>query len=1020
MDGWSRTHLSAGSIINVVSGKKINSSHYVVDNHSGFVVLWPDILVSSTLLADSFSCMRRSVLSDRVKKVGSFNKALVNGKILHEVFQKALVGGDFSEEFLFSTLSSLVTLNLDVIYLLDMDENTALQELKSFIPNFINFWKEFISQTTPNPQPASAFTSTKTLSGSDINVTQVLDIEENIWSPKYGLKGKIDVSARTSFFDKDLNCSRKTVSPIELKTGKPFLNLSHTAQTSLYSLMMSDRYDIDVFLGILYYCKGEQVYQVKAARSEFQSMIMGRNEMAVYMNEKNQTLPPMLKNEFRCKYCFDQDTCFVYHKTLEGGTRETSALGDLFDSKTSFITEKHSAFFRHWENLITLEEKQNENNSHELWTMGAVEREKKSGKCLANLVLLESISETGGGICGYYYKLGPSKLRPKSPLNLCQLASGDSIVVSTMNDHYAVAIGYLTEINPEFVIVGVDRSLTAAFKRCRDFSSISAPGVQDDTNIDPKEVGDILCRIDKEDPTGSSKSARFNLISLFTKDGDENTRSRVVDLSKPQFYPHWRQNPTISETHHDIISKHIDASGLNVDQKAAINQVLCAKDYSLILGMPGTGKTTTISRIIEVLIAAKKTVLVTSYTHSAVDTILLKLKSSGIDFLRLGNEEKVHRDIKGYLPSTSNCISETKKKMEKYLQTSVIGTTCLGVNHPLILNRKFDFCIIDEASQITLPVCLGPLRFASQFVLVGDHFQLPPVIRNEEARRKGLETSLFKYLSERHPESMVSLKLQYRMNAEIMSLSNSLIYDGRLKCASAEVSCARMKLDIESLKRSNNNWLADCLFPKKPVLFINTDALNSKEMVLGEELINECETHIIHELTKTLLNHQVSPSDIGIIAPYRSQVTNIQRELSEPSIECNTVDKYQGRDKLVTMVSFVRSNDVGTIGEIIADKRRLNVALTRAKYKLILVGSRKTLSSSKILAQLLNMLADRKCIYDLKPQVFQNQDIENITPDRQHIAKKNRMSGMNYGKSRLVRPLDLCVVENNTLVNENS
>ena len=128
------------------------------------------------------------------------------------------------------------------------------------------------------------------------------------------------------------------------------------------------------------------------------------------------------------------------------------------------------------------------------------------------------------------------------------------------------------------------------------------------------------------------------------------------------------------------------------------------------------------------------------------------------------------------------------------MEPPVVATTCLTINHPLFSRRVFDYCIVDEASQITLPVCLGPIRMSQKFVLVGDHYQLPPLVQNKEALEGGLDISLFKLLCEAHPQAVVSLEHQYRMCAEVMLLSNTLIYSGRLKCGTSSVASRRLTL----------------------------------------------------------------------------------------------------------------------------------------------------------------------------------------------------------------------------------
>lgn len=149
---------------------------------------------------------------------------------------------------------------------------------------------------------------------------------------------------------------------------------------------------------------------------------------------------------------------------------------------------------------------------------------------------------------------------------------------------------------------------------------------------------------------------------------------------------------------------------------------------------------------------------------------------------------------------------QTIEELEsRFLSPSVVATTALGIGHPLFTKRRFDYCIVDEASQIALPACLGPLRYAETFVLVGDHKQLPPLARSQAAKLAGYEESLFKRLCEAHPQAVASLTHQYRMNSEIMCLSNNLVYEGQLKCGSEEV--ANRRLEISVTASLDGSWL---------------------------------------------------------------------------------------------------------------------------------------------------------------------------------------------------------------------
>lgn len=364
------------------------------------------------------------------------------------------------------------------------------------------------------------------------------------------------------------------------------------------------------------------------------------------------------------------------------------------------------------------------------------------------------------------------------------------------------------------------------------------------------------------------------------------------------------------------------------------------------------------------------------------------LEKAGVDFLRLGSRHVIHPSLHQYTPSHTPV--HTVASLERlYLDKPVVATTCLGVKHALFSRRSFDYCIVDEASQLTLPVSLGPLRCASVFVLVGDHYQLPPLVQNQEARDRGLAVSLFRLLSEHHPNSMATLHEQYRMNSDIMLLSNTLFYNHQLRCGSVGVASSRLLLPLPAgLSAHSPAWLQKAVDPDQPVIFLDTDQLEGgrENASSGDNRVwNITEVEVVSKLVCTLLQCGVSSSQVGVVTPYRYQQLQIRealRQLVLPSsplhgtetasqlaarpaggeVEVHTVDRYQGRDKECVIVSFVRSNPRKNVGNLLCDWRRVNVALTRAKHKLILVGSRSTLPTSPSLHSLLELVTDRQLI----------------------------------------------------------
>lgn len=305
---------------------------------------------------------------------------------------------------------------------------------------------------------------------------------------------------------------------------------------------------------------------------------------------------------------------------------------------------------------------------------------------------------------------------------------------------------------------------------------------------------------------------------------------------------------------------------------------------------------------------------------------------------------------------------------------------------------------MDEASQITLPVTLGPLKRAQRFVLVGDHYQLPPLMRSTEARNSGM-SSLFKYLSESHPEAVSHLKFQYRMNKDIMKISNQLIYNFKLRCGTEYAK--ELVLDIPNIHAldevhklssqinrniicpdDENCWIRYSLNPKNSVIFLDTDNIPLSEVHKSDLVQNELETEIIYQLVQSLTMCGVSNSSIGIISPYRAQIKLLHSCFRgmKKDLEIHTVDKFQGKDKDCIIVSLVRSNRDGNIGILLRDWRRVNVTFTRAKKKLIVVGSVSTLEKCALFEEFFQIFRSNNWIYKI-PENFKDNHKFKLSQD---------------------------------------
>lgn len=436
---------------------------------------------------------------------------------------------------------------------------------------------------------------------------------------------------------------------------------------------------------------------------------------------------------------------------------------------------------------------------------------------------------------------------------------------------------------------------------------------------------------------------------------------------------------------------------LNSTQEDAVNMVLRAKDVAIVHGPPGTGKTTTLVEAIRETLMRENQVLVCAQSNMAVDWISEKLVDRGINVLRIGNPTKVNdkmlsftyerrfeahpdytqlwairkaiRDLRSHrkrgdekfhqkLESLKSRATELEIRINNELfgEARVIASTLVGSANRLLDGHKFGTLFIDEAAQALEAACWIPMRRVSRVVLAGDHCQLPPTVKSIAALKAGLGKTLMEHIVEKHPEAVTLLKIQYRMNDDIMRFSSNYFYNGEVESA-PEVKY-RSILDLDT-----------------PMTWIDTSQLDLpadsdvtfKEQFVGESFgrINKAEAevtllalqHYFNQIGKQrLLDEHI---DVGIISPYRAQVQYLRRLLMKREffkpfrrlISVNTVDGFQGQERDIIVISLVRSNDDGQIG-FLRDLRRMNVAITRARMKLIILGDKNTMTTHPFYQQL--------------------------------------------------------------------
>ncbi len=392
----------------------------------------------------------------------------------------------------------------------------------------------------------------------------------------------------------------------------------------------------------------------------------------------------------------------------------------------------------------------------------------------------------------------------------------------------------------------------------------------------------------------------------------------------------------------------------NDGQNRAVNLAVNAQDCALIHGPPGTGKTYTIARLIRALVDRGERVLLTAFTNRAVDNAVEALRDQGFeDICRVGTDTGIREDMLDLQLKTRGDPHERAAEIQN---APVVAATTASCGSRVMREQAFDVAVVDEASQLTEPAAMAGLNLADRFVLVGDHEQLPPVVQSvdpdsetldaesetdeetEAATANPLSTSLFERLIEKYPDAAVMLPTQYRMSQRIQAFSSVEFYDGALRPATGAVAAQS---------------LSELCDPTQlpPELRDQVTFLDPGGTRVGNT--NPTEADRIAEIVESFVAAGIEPEDIGVIAPFRAQVAEISRRVA---VTVDTVDRFQGSSKEIIIVSFVATGRLE--GPLFDDHRRINVALTRAKKGLVLVGDRTALAAEPFYERLLQW-ADR-------------------------------------------------------------
>jgi DNA replication ATP-dependent helicase Dna2 len=689
--------------------------------------------------------------------------------------------------------------------------------------------------------------------------------------------------------------------PVELKTGKNTdrePRFHDKVQAACYALMLAEHGE-PADTATLLYTKNATLDRSDASgdlapAKDFSTgglaEFVVRTRNEIAAMEHDAAVPTGHEADAICEYCFEQDTCMV----VAGRLDQESKAGQV----GSPVPAEERAYFDAFYRAVEAERRTVHDEYRKLWEQSAAER------AAADRALIDLEP------CGRHERDdGRWELRARRPDGaVSKLRAGDVALASEGDPVGGRAeLARIRELGDE-VVVTADEPL--ALRRL---------------DVYPSELG-----VDRD------------LLALHDAvlKGAPERKGLLLGRREPSFADRGGEQTYISN---------------NDRQNEAVGLAVAAEDCALIHGPPGTGKTYTIARTVRALVERGDRVLLAAFTNRAVDNALAALREQGGSAVRVGTKTGVREDMQDLRLIARGDPNERAADLR---DAPVVAATTAACASRTLREETFDVAVVDEASQLTEPGTLAAINRADRFVLVGDHRQLPPVVRFEEGEPWGegpegsdragatgadrdrppadLRTSLFERLVERHPAAAVTLDRQYRMSQRIQAFPSTEFYDGALRPATPEVAGRRLA-DLDGVD-------PDALPPalRDGVAFVDPDGRQ-------EGNTNPVEADRVADIVSAFRAAGVDADDVGVIAPFRAQVAEIDERVD---VTVDTVDRFQGSSEEVIVVSFVATGDLD--GPLFEDYRRVNVALTRAKRTLVLVGDAPALESDPLYARMLD------------------------------------------------------------------
>lgn len=949
--------------VRVTMYKEQPLAHYVASSHT-LVVLEPDILLNITDLSQADYCNRKYLLNRLVAAPPT--AATVRGNIVHSSFTSLLKGDDQQRattqgprpalDLLQEYAEQALNVNTVDMALADVSAADMRLDVMPHLESLATWYEQ----------------NRNTLWGSMNSVRA----ETLLLVPEIGLRGRLDL------FWEQLG-GQGSQSLLELKTGGSTGNLpksDHRRQVHGYQALLAVRQNSKMKKAtakLLYSGTLGQAsdYALRLELTQFQRINALRNALILNQVTGVPSAPPPPS---RCSKCSMLASCTRISTLLDWQLPRTET-NDKHDvstqlsgfenislnttsapiSATTFVTdsEEDRAFFKRYYMLLQLEGMTEQQEMATLWKL-SIEERVANGKAIRDVVAQgEPMQQSDGWVQVFLCD------------NQSELREGDEVLVSDGSPITGeVVTGTLLNVSTKSITVWM------------------------------RERIDHPRLVDSYGSTTVHMRTLQNLLRWL--DVDAHLRELVSGHARPRF---------------ESASKP-SREKLNERQYEAVVRAMQMRDYLLIQGPPGTGKTSVIAEIVKNAVARGQRVLLAAFTNQAVDNMLKRLDKEGFSrYIRLGHERSTdgaiqHRMLKRVL---EQAMQDGRKEQQEQSaasllcdlleRTPVIASTTATWSSasytPQLFSTSettgeaspflFDVAIIDEASQLTLPSVLGALRFAKRFILVGDEQQLPPLVMSKEAAEQGLSESLFAFLRNTYPEACAALTVQYRMNRWISHFSSTVFYEKQLvpdeTVANRQLPMRISSREQKAMLGSEPPAITHALRPDHPLVFLDVRLRNDSAVeAIGKAVVDVvsarndgakvsiAEALAIREVVEGLRRRGIEAEDIGVIAPYRAQVAAIRRALlrgeeesSPMRVMVDTVDRFQGGEREVILFSCATTHEPAKDSmqrEFLTNPNRLNVALTRAKSKLVLVGCVPALEHLPILSRLVTYCRSMKTV----------------------------------------------------------